>query len=245
MRKFIVCVIESLGYHVIPKWRLPTLDFANHLSDVFSRFDISCVLDVGANRGQYARFLRHGVGFRGKIISFEPIEDCCKELRQHAAKDGNWIVVNCALGAEEETRAFNVMVGDSLSSFLLPNNETQKFPYAYRNQIVKKVPVQVRRLDGLVAQLGITGPIYLKMDTQGFDLEVVKGADMAMTLVSALQSEVSIHPIYHEMPNWCSAIETFNRLGFEVSGLWPVSRGPDLEVIEFDCVMVRTSPGPL
>jgi hypothetical protein len=110
------------------------------------------------------------------------------------------------------------------------------------NDVRRRINVNVRTLDAVVTEIAeerSAGPIYLKLDTQGFDLEVVKGAGQSIERVRALQTEVSIVPIYHGMTDCRASIETLTNYGFELSGLWAVNRDATLRAIEFDCVMVR------
>jgi hypothetical protein len=82
--------------------------------------------------------------------------------------------------------------------------------------------------------------VFLKMDTQGFDLQVFAGAKRSLPKVLALQSEISIQPIYEGVPEYLEALEVYTKAGFVISGLYPVSRDKDtLALIELDCVMRR------
>ena len=228
-------IADRLGYLLMPKWRLPNLNLANHLRELFKLYEITCVFDVGANTGQYRRFLREEVGFKGLIVSIEPQKECFKEMLREAESDSAWTVLNTALGPSEESRKFNVMKSSFLSSFLEPNAS------AINNKIQQSISMQMRTLDSVAAEITASrpiGPIYLKLDTQGFDLEVMKGASSTLKSIRALQSEVSVLPLYEDMTPWHDAIQKFGEYGFTVSGLWPVTRTPRLEVIEFDCVMV-------
>jgi hypothetical protein len=76
------------------------------------------------------------------------------------------------------------------------------------------------------------------MDTQGFDLEVLKGARQALPRILGLQSEVSVKPLYEYMPDLHEAITTMTGLGFELTGLFPVTR-EGLGLIELDAVLAR------
>jgi hypothetical protein len=83
---------------------------------------------------------------------------------------------------------------------------------------------------------------YLKMDTQGFDLEVVRGAERVLPSVLGLQSEISVVPIYQQMPDYLTALATFKDLGFVLTGIYPVVRDKStLAVTEFDCIMRRAN----
>jgi hypothetical protein len=91
------------------------------------------------------------------------------------------------------------------------------------------------------AVAGLSDPrVYLKLDTQGFDLQAFEGAGERVGEILAMQSEVACVPIYDGMPRLPEQLQVYEAAGFEVAGLFPVSRDvPTLRVIEFDVVMVR------
>ena len=66
-------VSRSFGYDIVPLREMKERDFALHLRELLAHLDIDCVLDVGANAGQYRDFLRDKVLYDGPIISFEPV----------------------------------------------------------------------------------------------------------------------------------------------------------------------------
>ena len=104
-------------------------------------------------------------------------------------------------------------------------------------------PSQVRRLDGLLPELleGLDeGRVFLKMDTQGYDLEVFAGAEGVLDRVVALQSELACVPIYDGMTRLPEQWATYEAAGFESAGVFPVSFHKDtVRAIEYDVVMVR------
>jgi FkbM family methyltransferase len=235
---------DRLGYAVIPIWRLERLELATHLRKVFDQLHIDCVFDVGANVGNYGVFLREEVGYKGLIISAEPVHEYYQRAKLLANADGNWIVHNLALGSHSGRLLINVTKNIAFSSFLTP--DTRHVPeMADRSVVTRTEEVDVVRfnefLHGVRAGRSI-GNIYLKLDTQGYDLEVIKGAGAAVADVRALQSEISVLPLYAEAPDYITAIRTLSDLGFHISGLFPVNRDAQLRVIEFDCVMVRPAP---
>src|SRR5262249_27014834 len=106
--------------------------------------------------------------------------------------------------------------------------------------------VQTRRLDELFVEIvrGIRDPrVYLKLDTQGWDLEVLAGAAGCVGRVVAPQSAMSVGPLYEGMPTQQDAIAAFRRVGFDVVGMFGLWPSPDRRLLEFDCVMVRR-PAP-
>ena len=230
------------GYIVMPRWQLRDYEMGRHLFSIFDRLDIDCVFDVGANVGQYARFLRSQVGFEGLIVSIEPIAAHAQILRQAAASDPLWEVEAVALGAAAGTLPINIAMSGDLSSFLTPEKSDDTGFLELTNTIAVE-EVEVRTFDELlisVRKRHTARNIYLKLDTQGFDLEVLRGIRDGDP-IRALQSEMSLVPIYEGMPDYLAALRTFKDRGFVPSAMFPINNTVDGRLIEFDCVMVRSA----
>jgi hypothetical protein len=116
------------------------------------------------------------------------------------------------------------------------------------NRAIGKETVEIRRLDSIFEQCmaGIGARrIYLKLDTQGFDLEVLRGADGILGSVLGAQTELSFVPIYQGMPGYMESLREFEKRGFSVVDFVPVTRvSGDLLMMEMDCVLARCS-GPV
>jgi FkbM family methyltransferase len=210
-----------------------------HVAWLLRELDINCVLDVGANIGQSAQRLR-SEGYAGRIVSFEPVPALADQLRRTAEGDPNWSVVQCALGdADEETE---IHVRPGAMSSILPSSDFGK-SWSNRLRDAETQTISVRRLDGLFADAvaGIAEPrVYLKLDTQGYDLQAFAGAGETVKQIVGLQSEVSCVPIYDHMPRLPEQISVYEAAGFEITGMFPVTRHrATLRVIEFDVTMVR------
>ncbi len=206
------------------------------LRDVLRDYRINLVLDVGANQGQYARNLRR-VGYQGHICSFEPIPEAFDAVSKKMEGDLLWRGYNYALAREDGELTFHVAEESTvMSSFLAPVSHDWR---------LRDLVVAVRRLDNIlpdvIAGTGETSPrIFLKVDTQGYDLEVVAGAAGGMDSIIGLQSEISMTPIYVGMPHYLEALNTYEGLGFHLCGLSEVMRFPHNNVLaEMNCVMVR------
>lgn len=187
-----------------------------------------------------------GLGYKGWIISFEPVRANFEVLQSVAAQHSPWRVLLYALGAVDCEGYINVTEDGLFSSFLTPKAESQSmFP---KNRVEKTEKVSMRRLDSVLdaAIAGIPAPrIYLKMDTQGFDIEVLKGAESVLPTVLALQTEVSFRNLYEGMRSFAESIEEFRTRGFDVVDFLPVTRDPhDLGAIEMDCLLTRSTRQP-
>jgi FkbM family methyltransferase len=238
-KKYAFRTIRALGFDIVRRYEINDRDFAAHLERLFLDLEIDCVLDVGANVGQYRDFLRDRVGYDGLIISFEPIARNIEILRQRSQLDKKWQIEGYALGSQSGIRHFNIMRSDVFSSFLEPDN-SRVADFESLNGIDHVERVDVRTLDqvfpDLQKRLGFCRP-YLKVDTQGYDIEVFRGARSILPSISALQTEASIIGIYKHMPNYIDTIRFLNERGFDVTALQPVNRDHLHRLVELDCVM--------
>ena len=102
--------------------------------------------------------------------------------------------------------------------------------------------IEVKRLDSIFSDLvsGIENPrIFLKTDTQGYDIEVVRGIENRIDDIIGLQAELSVTPIYEESPHYTKSLTYFESLGFSLMNLFVVNRGKHDSILEYDCMMAR------
>jgi FkbM family methyltransferase len=234
-----VDLAARFGYSIIPTWRLDRWPLQRHLRAVFERYAIDTVLDVGANTGQYRDFLRTEVGFQGVIHSFEPLSSLAPALRARSQTDPRWHVHAFALGDKEQVLELNVAASDVFSSFLAPSPELDS-AFHQHTGLVRREPVRVRRLDDLLPELDIAdvARVYLKVDTQGFDMDVLRGARALLRSIKALQFELPIRGVYDGAPHYLANLRQLNEWGFEISSLFPIVVDRNAQAVELDCVMV-------
>ena len=220
-----------------------TLVYQEHLSRLLTTLDINCVLDVGSHHGEFAKQLRD-IGYTKRIISFEPVTANYEILERQKANDSEWLCYRMALGAKKGTMPIRVFSGTTFNSFLEPTKYGRdRFPE--KMHIERTEPVVIERLDNILDKLieGIRDPkIFLKVDTQGYDLEVVRGLGTSTRRISALQIEMTLKPLYEDATNsFFESVAYLQGLGFRLSGMFPV----DFDLtngncpIEMDCVMCR------
>lgn len=214
---------------------------AEHLRRLLERCQVDCVFDVGANDGAFVEWLRKSVGFAGQVVSFEPIPAQVAVLEKKAADDPRWMICPFALGRCEGTQPFHVMESDVFSSFLEPDGK-QPEKYADSNKIQTTLSVKVSTVakvwDDVRDKFGVSR-LYLKMDTQGFDLEVFAGAVPVVGSIAALQSEVAFRRIYEGAADFYQASKVFSEAGFRPSMFHPISFDEGLGMIEADGVYVN------
>jgi FkbM family methyltransferase len=186
-------VLRRVGFDLVryPSRRLPELQRFRLLREL----GIDLVVDVGANRGQYAASLRDG-GYRGRIISFEPGVAAFQRLEEAAREDPDWEIHRLALTDSEGEATLNIAANEGMSSSLLemcPAHE-EAAPHAV---FEATETVTTRRLDDL--ELG-GERVFLKMDVQGAELMVLAGATRFLDRVCAIEAEVSLTELYAGQP---------------------------------------------
>jgi len=245
LRRLVERPLRAFGVEPIPTWAVAehARDYVHAalLRELFELRGVDCVFDVGAYNGHFGNFLRAKVGYKGLILSFEPQSEPFRALEESSRLDGHWSAFPFALGSESGEFEMNVMNKLWFSSFLPPSADTPE-NMARRNTVESKVRARMERLadrfDELRARHRFSRP-FLKMDTQGFDLEVLHGARGCLDTFVGLQSEVSVIQIYVGMPTWKQALAEYEAAGFAVSGFFPVSSDEQLRAVELDVIMVR------
>jgi FkbM family methyltransferase len=160
-------------------------------------YKINVVLDVGANKGQFGRQMRDEIGFSARIISFEPLHLPFELLKKSAREDSKWETLNYALGDIEETKKINISANSYSSSILdmLPSHMRA----APESRYIGVEEIEVKRLDSIFFDICRKEDcIYLKIDTQGYEDKVIKGAEGSLPYIDTIQIEMSLIPLYQD-----------------------------------------------
>lgn len=212
-----------------------------HLMTVFARAQVDCVLDVGAHEGQYGRLLR-ACGYEGQIVSFEPVSTNARALEDHARLDKHWTVMPYALGVAEGEAPIYVSRRSDLASFRpLSSYAKGLWPDGTVIDVVERVVR--RRLDNILGD-DLSNlrdrRLFLKIDTQGCEHEVIAGAGEYLSEIRGIQVEASVRPIYEGMTSYLETLSMLEAHGFELTGIFPVTRDDKLRIVELDCVMMSS-----
>ena len=237
-QQFLNVSVRRLGLQVSRRGAGWELIEPEQLQRFLRYFDVDCVFDVGANAGQYGQRLRE-IGFTGRIISFEPNPETAARLRAAAAGDTSWTVKELALDSMSRPLTFNIMKSDQFSSLHQPDH-SGTVAFKDMNAVTRTVSLQTQTIrdlfPALQAEFGFKRP-YLKMDTQGHDVDVVRGADAYMAQFVGIQSELAITRLYQSAPDIHEALDYYQHLGFKLSSLVPNNAGHFPDLNEVDCIM--------
>jgi FkbM family methyltransferase len=175
------------------------------------------VLDVGANIGQYASALRAS-GYRGDIISCEPLSDAFEHLQRRSSGDPRWEVVRTAVGETVGSTDINISA-NSYSSSLLPMTSAHS-DAAPGSEFVAAETVPVTTVAELVATRGIDpGRSLLKIDTQGYEAQVLDGTGDLLERFAAVSLELSFVPLYEGQQLFDELTARLRAAGFTLYGL--------------------------
>ena len=223
IKRLVKKALESKGFTIV---RHPIPRF-------FGDLDFDVVLDVGANRGQYGMGLRRDAGFAKKIVSFEPMSDAFSQLSEQMKPDPQWEGKNWAMGRTRGIQEINV-AGNSASSSLLDMLPSHS-DVVSGSQYVGKEEIEVRVLDEEFSNFVLEGQqVLLKIDTQGYELEVLLGAAESLNKIAALQLEISLSPLYDGAPLLEDIVSHVRAAGFVpfwfLPGFWNPASHQQLQV---------------
>ena len=210
------------------------------ITDLLALQGIDTVLDVGANVGQYARLLRSW-GYRGRIISFEPLSAAFRQLKARADGDPAWQVFNIGLGERETTATIHISANTVYSS-LLPATPALH-AYDAQSGAVATETITVRRLDMVLPEVcGGPGNIFLKVDTQGYERQVLAGAGELLAGFKGIQLELSEIPMYAGESTFMEMTRLMAERGFRIGLLRPFAHDPRTKLlVQSDVVFVPSA----
>ncbi len=231
---------RSFDFRLVRWMRLGDAQQVWYLRRLFSLLDTDLVVDVGGNQGQFASLMRSRVGYRGPMITVEPNPAMADVLRQRFDGDSNWALASCALGDADGMATLNVMHGHEMSS-LLPPTTAATDRLDRLNTVERVVQVRVQTLARLLQEHPLASTaqrIYLKLDVQGFELQVLRGAKPVLPRILALQAEASVIPLYDGAPGYLELMREIEALGYRLSFLPAHNYTQVPDMIDFDCHFV-------
>lgn len=204
--------------------------------DFLSSRQVDLVLDVGANLGQYARGLRSH-GYKGRIHSFEPIKAVYEKLAASASADEGWDVSNCAVGAAPGCADINVSDYTVYSS-IRPTTDLGT-DFSRHAKVVRVESVEVVTLDSFAIRAAQA--IFLKIDTQGYEREVLAGARELLKRCVGLQLELPVEHLYKDVWSFNEALAYLDNIGFVPAQFRMVNALHDdkASALEFDVIFRR------
>lgn len=225
-------VFRRLGYSIKPYNQYFEHDLRR--AAILRRIGVDLVFDVGANIGQYGLLIRKH-GFAGTLISFEPIPEVARVLRETARADPAWHVHELAITDEDGESEFHIAHMSVVSSLLVTTNVDSQWKPA------RTIPVPTRRLDTFVAAEGILGDFFLKLDVQGAEPRVLSGCAGVLDRLSGVELEMSGRELYEGESLIGEMSYRLESLGFRMVSIEPICPSLTPEAVwQVNAIFLRT-----
>lgn len=237
LKSFVKRTIRRLGFDI--RRYNPASSESAQLMRMLSVHRINLVFDVGANTGQFGHFLRDA-GYRGHIVSFEPLSVAWEQLLEASRNDPLWDVApRAAIGNEDGEIEIHVACNSVSSSVL--NMLDSHANAAPESRYVGSERVPLRRLDSIAPDyLRPDSVALLKIDTQGYESSVLQGATGLLDRLVGLQIELSLVPLYKGQRLFDDLLAEVKEEGFDLWSIWPVFTDQNSgRLIQVDATLFR------
>jgi FkbM family methyltransferase len=202
--------------------------------------DIEVVFDVGANVGQFVLDLRRHC-YKKNIVSFEPVSETYTKLLQNFRNDHNWHGLQKGVGKNQGELLIILSANSGLStSFLdMEASHLENFP---QSKFVGTETVQVTTISDQIKNFRIdASKLAIKIDVQGFELDVLRGAIGDLKGVRCLLIEASLIPLYVGEPSLKELLEFLDLHGHKVVDVFRGIKGKDGNLLQVDLITLNTN----
>ena len=223
MKRFFIKIINSF----LKIFKIKLIKISNQFDNSYrlvlalKENKIDHIFDIGANEGQFVREIRY-YGYKDRITSFEPLIEVHKKLLKKSEKDKYWEVFRpVALGNKNSEVLINISENSVSSSILQISNEHIK--NAPGSKFINKQSIEERKLEDILDEININDQnLFLKIDTQGYEFQVLQGCLNILEKFKGILVEVSLVELYVGQKKWFEIVDLIQSHGFK---LWSVDRG--------------------
>lgn len=191
-------------YHNIPA----TIELEELLIDL----ELDTVIDVGSNKGQFV-LLVEKIYKNIQIFSFEPIKEVYLKQKKFFSKNKNIEIFNFGLGSKNKDVVLNITKKNDSSSILEIKNPDQ---LEKKFEILEKRKIAVKTLDEVLSQFNLGENLLIKLDVQGYELEVLFGANKLLSRIKYIIIEIAENQFYKDQKIGNTIINYLNKNNFEI-----------------------------
>ncbi len=207
--------------------------------DWLRRMDIKTIYDVGANNGEFVRFIS-AIFPDAQIYSFEPLKEPYEELKINTDYVKKIEYLNYALG-DNDGESIIYHNEFSPSSSILKMTDAHKNPFPYTKDAYEE-KIQIKRLDSVFPEFNNIKNILLKIDVQGFEMNVLRGAEKFLPMASMVIIETSFETLYESQPLFNDIYDYLTENGFEYKGnLGQLCSPVDGKILQADAIFIKNN----
>jgi FkbM family methyltransferase len=207
---------------------------------VLAGLDLNTVVDIGANRGQFALCIRH-LYPRAQIFSFEPLKKPTLAWLRNFGTDTRAKLFNKAIALQSGSATMSVSRWD-VSSSLLPFSQAQHDNFPLTEEASREV-VETVVLDACIGEQDIRGCALLKLDVQGFELTALQGCSVLLERFQYVYVEASFIELYIGQALATEVLEFLLNRGFKLICVANLSYGKSARPIQADFLLVKAKDG--
>ncbi len=236
MKQILKDLINGSPFELAARKLLPKPRYMNAIEF----FGVDVIFDVGANSGQFALSTLLN-GFVGDVISFEPTSAIYKRLEKNSQKFSNWqIHERSAIGERCGDTTINIAGNAAASSSILPMGTTHR-DVAPKANFVGSESVVLITLDSVFnSYTKENSKCFLKIDVQGYEDQVLRGASESIKKIKAAKLECSVVSLYEGDKTFEYYFDFFKKNGFELFDLERGLSNPNTgQLLQFDALFVR------
>ena len=206
--------------------------------DVISKLHLKTVVDVGANRGQFALLIRNCYP-DAEIFSFEPLAAPAEKYSCVFKDDIKTKLFKVAVGQTKETKSMHVSKSDDSSSLLpITSKQNELFPGTAEDH---EETVSVDLLENNVSVDQVKSPSMLKIDVQGYELEVLSGSLTMLSCFDFIYVECSYVELYEGQALAHDVVSVLADNGFQIKGIYNTAYDAEGECIQSDFLFIRSN----
>ncbi len=231
LKKGLYCALRPRLWPQMLRGVAPAIEHAGALG----RFAFRTVVDIGANRGQFATFARARFP-QSLIYSFEPLDAPATLFQRYLGQDDGIYLFNSAVGEHPGDKTIFVASSDDSSSLLRPTSAQNEI---FGITVARTEQVSVRRLSECLAGRKLQRPSLLKIDVQGAELDVLRGSADLLNHFDVVYVECSYLALYEGQPLLPEIARWMDGRGFQLAGVYNQHVDPALGPIQADFLFTQ------
>jgi FkbM family methyltransferase len=195
------------------------------------------IADVGGSNGITAGYYSNAFPNSG-IFVFEPIKESFFQLKGKLKENYNVVPINKALGNVIQETEINIAKRISSSSLFNLNADPSTLVFSEALELERKEKIQISTLDNELPKNKKV--LILKIDVQGYELEVLKGGSETLKRTFVITLEMNNHEGYLDSPKYYVIDDYLRKSGFRLYDILPSTRsnGP---LVEWDCIYINSN----